>query len=88
MSERINIDDIRQDNFVKIKYHGMVANNRSAALVGVDGTVDWMCLPNFSSDPVFDSILDSFKGGSFQTNLRNMHNLSAEQNYIDDTLVL
>ncbi|MCL5988097.1 MAG: glycoside hydrolase family 15 protein [Candidatus Thermoplasmatota archaeon] len=88
MNERINIDDIRQDNFVKIKYHGMVANNRSAALVGVDGTVDWLCLPNFSSDPVFDSILDSFKGGSFQTNLRNMQNLSSEQNYIDDTLVL
>ena len=32
---------------------GTDVNNRTAALVGIDGTVDWACFPNFNSNPVF-----------------------------------
>ena len=43
-------------DYLKIANHGFIVNNRTAALVGIDGTVDWACFPNFNSNPVFDSI--------------------------------
>ncbi len=88
MKGRIKFEEIKKDGFVKIKNHGMVANNRSAALVGMDGTVDWLCLPNFSSDPVFDSILDCNKGGSFSIHVKNHSDINADQHYEGDTMVL
>ena len=88
MPERIKFEEIKKDGYVKIKNHGIVANNRSAALVGMDGTVDWLCLPNFSSDPIFDSILDCEKGGSFHIELKNHTDIHASQHYEKDTMVL
>jgi glucoamylase len=62
--------DARQaytSDYLKIQNHGLIVNNRTAALVGIDGTVDWACFPDFNSNPVFDSILDSKNGGYFKT---------------------
>ena len=57
--------DIYRENYIKIGDHGAIFNNRTSALVGLDGTIDWACFPDFDSDPIFDSILDSKKGGFF-----------------------
>ncbi|MEM0158005.1 MAG: glycoside hydrolase family 15 protein, partial [Thermoplasmataceae archaeon] len=82
------IKDIYSDGYIKISHHGVIMNNRSAALVGMDGTIDWACLPNFNSPPVFDSILDKEKGGFFSIAPTEKDGLQVAQYYREYTNVL
>ena len=52
-------------SYLPIEDHGVIGNLHTAALVGTDGTIDWLCLPAFDSPSVFCSILDDEKGGHF-----------------------
>ena len=49
-----------------IAEHGLVGDLQTAALITVDGTVDWFCCPRFDSPSVFASLLDHDRGGYFQ----------------------
>ncbi len=60
-----NQQNLKVDEYIKIANHGAIFNNRTAVLIGMDGTMDWACFPDFDSKTVFDSILDSKKGGYF-----------------------
>jgi len=82
------LGDIYQDGYIKINHHGMIANNRTAALVGMDGTIDWACFPNFNSNPLFFSILDKNKGGYFSISPLKREKLYVHQYYEDFTNVL
>ncbi|TKG94834.1 glycoside hydrolase family 15 protein [Puteibacter caeruleilacunae] len=45
--------------------YGIIGNCKSAALVSMDGSIDWMCLPEFDSSSIFAKILDDKQGGHF-----------------------
>jgi GH15 family glucan-1,4-alpha-glucosidase len=72
--------------YLPIEDHGIIGNLCTAALVGTDGTIDWLCLPAFDSPSVFCSILDDEKGGHFA--LRPVEYTRSQQLYLPDTNVL
>ena len=72
--------------YLPIEDHGVIGNLHTAALVGADGTIDWLCLPAFDSPSVFCSILDDEKGGHFS--LRPPEYARSQQLYLPNTNVL
>src|SRR5215207_5082798 len=73
-------------SYLPIEDHGIIGDLHTAALVGSDGTIDWLCLPAFDSPSVFASILDEQKGGHFS--LRPAEYAHSHQLYLPDTNVL
>jgi GH15 family glucan-1,4-alpha-glucosidase len=70
-----------------IANHGVIGNMNTVALVGVDGTIDWLCFPFFDSPSVFASILDDRKGGAFRV-APAAGDVAGKQFYWPDTNVL
>jgi GH15 family glucan-1,4-alpha-glucosidase len=69
-----------------ISDYGVIGDMHSAALVGLDGSIDWYCAPRFDSPSVFAALLDSQKGGKFQLSPTGKH--TTQQSYEGDTNVL
>ncbi len=73
--------------YLPIEEHGVIGDMHTAALVGVDGTIDWLPFPHFDSPSVFASILDAKKGGYFRIAPVN-DEVRCKQLYHPDTNVL
>jgi len=69
-----------------ISDYGVIGDMHTAALVGLDGSIDWYCAPRFDSPSVFAALLDSQKGGRFQ--LSPTGKFTTKQSYGGDTNVL
>lgn len=48
-----------------IEDHGLIGDMHTAALVDLNGTIDFLCFPHFDSPSVFAKLLDDEDGGSF-----------------------
>ncbi len=73
-------------SYQAIEHYGVIGDMRTAALVGMDGSIDWCCLPHFDSPSVFAKILDDRKGGFFS--LAPAEECTVKQMYLPNTNVL
>jgi GH15 family glucan-1,4-alpha-glucosidase len=48
-----------------IESYGIIGDTQSAALIGLDSSLDWFCCPAFDSPAVFAALLDDERGGRF-----------------------
>ena len=48
-----------------IENYGVIGNLQTVALIGIDGSIDFLCFPYFDSPSIFASLLDSERGGRF-----------------------
>lgn len=72
--------------YKSISDYGIIGNCRSCALVSDEGSIDWMCLPDFDSDAQFLNILDDEKGGFFKVTPIGFY--KSHQKYKENTNIL
>jgi GH15 family glucan-1,4-alpha-glucosidase len=72
---------------VRIEDYAVVGDTMTAALVGRDGSVDWLCLPRFDSGACFASLLGTPENGRWS--LRPADDVTAtRRRYLPGTLIL
>jgi GH15 family glucan-1,4-alpha-glucosidase len=76
----------RTDGYLPLAAYGLVGDCRSAALVGDDGSIDWLCLPRFDSPSIFGRILDARRGGHWRLSPAGAHEVM--QRYRDRSNIL
>ena len=65
--------------------YGLLADCNSAALVALDGSIDWLCMPRYDSGSVFGRILDPEAG---HWSIRPAEAFTSERRYLPGTLVI
>lgn len=71
-----------------IENHGIIGDLSTAALVGMDGSIDFMCFPRFDSPTLFAALLDPEKGGYFRIAPAQPGHFRQKQFYFPDTNML
>ncbi|MEU0490954.1 glycoside hydrolase family 15 protein [Nocardiopsis sp. NPDC006139] len=66
--------------------HAFLSDCHTAALVGADGAVVWMCAPAFDGPAFLAGLLDPERGGRWTMEVADAR--PAERSYLDDSLVL
>jgi GH15 family glucan-1,4-alpha-glucosidase len=74
-------------SFQPIEDYGVIGNMRSMALVGRNGSVDFLCFPDFDSPTVFAALLDDERGGCFQIQPQ-LQQRRVRQLYLPETNIL
>lgn len=70
----------------RIEDYALIGDCETAALVGLDGSIDWLCLPRFDSDSVFAKLLGGDNNGCWLIRPDEQH--SASRHYRPGTLIL
>ena len=76
----------RVDGYLPIEDHGLIGDGTTAALVGRDGAVSWLCIPRFDSPPLSCGLLDRVRDGAFTVAPEPL--LDNRQGYEEDIAVL
>jgi GH15 family glucan-1,4-alpha-glucosidase len=69
-----------------LQNHGLIGDRRTAAFIAADGTLDWLCLPDYDGPIIFGALLDWMKGGYWR--LGPPTRIEGQQAYQTDSMVL
>ncbi len=72
--------------YKKISDYAIIGDLHSIALVGLDGSIDWFCLPHIDSPSIFGALLDDKKGGCFAVTPSS--DFDSVACYLEDTNIL
>jgi GH15 family glucan-1,4-alpha-glucosidase len=72
---------------MKLECYGFIGDMHTCALVGLDGSIDWLCLPRFDSNAVFAALLGDAKNGCWKIAPVDPV-IKATHAYRKDTLIL
>ena len=72
---------------MKIEDYGFIGNMRTAALIGRNGSMDWLCLPRFDSNACMAALLGDENNGCWRISPVGFDGLGT-QRYWPDTLIL
>ncbi|MCP9988534.1 glycoside hydrolase family 15 protein [Streptomyces sudanensis] len=71
----------------RIEDYALIGDLQTAALVGTDGSIDWLCLPRFDSGACFASLLGDEENGHWRIAPAGAR-ACARRAYLGDSLVL
>ena len=71
---------------MRLEDYGLIGDLQTAALVGRNGSIDWLCFPRFDSDACFSALLGSEKDGHWGI-APAVDTISVERCYRDRTFV-
>jgi GH15 family glucan-1,4-alpha-glucosidase len=74
-------------SYQPIENYGIIGDLRTVALVSLQGSIDYMCFPQFDSPSIFAALLDDKKGGCFSISPK-FKEMKTKQLYLPDTNVL
>ncbi|MCU4161126.1 glycoside hydrolase family 15 protein [Acidiphilium sp. AL] len=72
---------------LRIEDYALIGDRQTTALVGKDGSIDWLCLPRFDSDACFAALLGTRDNGRWLIAPADPIKETSRR-YRDDTLVL
>ena len=72
--------------YLPLEQYGALGDGRAVALSGADGSIDWWCVPNMDSAPLFDRLLNADEGGRFV--VAPVESFEIERRYREDSNVL
>ena len=72
---------------LNIEDYGLIGDCHTAALVGKDGSIDWLCVPRFDSPSMFGALLGDENHGRWLVAPKG-NVVSTSREYLDDTFVL
>src|SRR6187549_2298966 len=73
---------------LRIEDYALLGDTETAALVGRDGSIDWMCMPRFDSGACFAALVGTPRHGRWLLAPRSEEPGRTERRYRDGTLVL
>jgi GH15 family glucan-1,4-alpha-glucosidase len=72
---------------LRIEDYAVIGNGETVALVGRDGSIDWLCLPRFDSSACFCALLGSPEHGRWLI-APAQNDIQITRRYFGDTLIL
>src|SRR4051794_20952807 len=69
-----------------VEDYAIIADTQTSALVGRNGSIDWLCVPRFDSGAIFASLLGDEENGHWT--IAPVGDAIVKRRYRDETLVL
>jgi len=72
---------------MKIEHYAFLIDTQTSALIGRDGSIDWLCFPRFDSGACFAALLGDRKNGRWLFSPKETI-MATRRRYLDGTLIL